>query len=84
MMLARIARLDSQMLYPIKHISEPSQRDKLLLKLRDSLVRQRVLMGRGGKIAKKRATVAVARKLAVVMLTLWKKQTDYQPLLQAA
>lgn len=250
MMLARIARLDSQMLHPIKHISEPSQRDMLLLKLRDSLVRQRVglvncaraclkslglriklktsaasvpqvrealsshdamlaavlepilaaieesckriaeydqqiaraieerhpqaaklrsiggvgpitslgfvlsiedperfkdardvgayvglvprrdqsgnsdkqlpisktgstylrkllvqcahyilgpfgkdcelrrhghkLMGRGGKAAKKRATVAVARKLAVVMLTLWKKQTDYQPLRQAA
>jgi len=42
------------------------------------------LMGRGGKAAKKRATVAVARKLAVVMLTLWKKQIDYQPLRQAA
>jgi len=42
------------------------------------------LMERGGKAAKKRATVAVARKLAVVMLTLWKKQIDYQPLRQVA
>lgn len=42
------------------------------------------LMERGGKAAKKRATVAVARKLAVVMLTLWQKQSQYQPLRQAA
>lgn len=37
-------------------------------------------MERGGKAAKKRATVAVARKPAVVMLTLWQKRSDYQPL----
>ena len=39
---------------------------------------------RGGKAAKKRAAVAVARKLAVLMLTLWQKQTDYQPLITKA
>lgn len=38
------------------------------------------LMERGGKAAKKRATVAVARKLSVVMLTLWQKQSEYQPM----
>jgi len=38
------------------------------------------LADRGGKAAKKKATVAVARKLAVLMLTLWQKQSDYEPL----
>ena len=31
----------------------------------------------GGKAAKRKAVVAVARKLSVVMLTMWKKQTKY-------
>jgi len=34
---------------------------------------------RGGKTAKKRAVVAVARKLSVLLLTLWKHQRDYEP-----
>jgi transposase len=34
--------------------------------------------------AKKRATVAVARKLAVLLLSLWKSQQLYQPFPQAA
>jgi len=34
----------------------------------------------GGRAAKKRALIAVARKLSVVMLTLWQNQSDYQPL----
>jgi transposase len=34
---------------------------------------------RGGKNAKKRATVAVARKLAVVMHTLWVGEAEYDP-----
>lgn len=38
------------------------------------------LAERGGKGAKKKAIVAVARKLAVVMLSLWKSGEDYQPL----
>jgi transposase len=40
------------------------------------------LAARGGKAAKKKAVIAVARKLAVVMLTLWQKQCDYEPLRQ--
>ena len=35
---------------------------------------------RGGKIAKKRAVVAVARKLAVLLHKLWRDQLDYDPL----
>ena len=39
---------------------------------------------RGGKNAKKRAVVAVARKLAVLLHALWKNGTDYQPQRQMA
>ena len=38
------------------------------------------LAARGGKGAKKKAIIAIARKLAVTMLALWKSQADYQPL----
>lgn len=38
------------------------------------------LIARGGKGAKKRAAVAVARKLAVLMHRLWISNTDYEPL----
>ncbi len=38
------------------------------------------LAERGGKSARKRAKVAVARKLAVVMLAMLKNRTDYRPL----
>ncbi len=38
------------------------------------------LAARGGKAAKKRAVIAVARKLAVLMLTLWQRQSDYEAL----
>ena len=34
----------------------------------------------GGKRGKRRAAVAVARKLAVLLLTLWKTGSDYEPL----
>ena len=37
------------------------------------------LSERGGPRAKKKAVVAVARKLAVLMLSLWKSGEDYQP-----
>lgn len=37
------------------------------------------LCQRGGKNAKKRAVVAVARKLAVILLSLWKSQDIYVP-----
>lgn len=35
---------------------------------------------RGSKIAKRKAIVAVARKLSVLMLTLWQREIEYQPL----
>lgn len=38
------------------------------------------LAAKGGKGAKKKAVIAVARKLAVIMLTLWQNQSDYEPL----
>ena len=37
------------------------------------------LMGQGSAREKKRAVVAVARKLAVLLLILWKHGTDYEP-----
>jgi transposase len=37
------------------------------------------IASRGGKIAKRKATVAVARKLAVLMHNLWKNGTVYEP-----
>jgi len=41
------------------------------------------LAKRGGKCAKKKAIVATARKLAVVMLTMWQQQSNYQPRMNA-
>ena len=41
-MIARIARMDPQLLYPIQHGTEEAQRDLLSMKMRDTLVRQRV------------------------------------------
>ena len=40
------------------------------------------LLARGGKNAKKRAAVAVARKLAVLMHTLWSRGDVYDPFFQ--
>ena len=37
------------------------------------------IAARGGKTAKRRAVVAVARKLAVLMLKLWKSRVEYEP-----
>jgi transposase len=42
------------------------------------------LVERGGDAAKKKAAVAIARKLAVVMMTLLQQQVQYEPLRQAA
>ena len=38
-----------------------------------------LLAARGGKAAKKKAVIAIARKLAVMMMAMWQKGTDYQP-----
>src|SRR6267378_537810 len=43
-----------------------------------------MLAADGTARAKKRATVAVARKLAVLLLSLWKNRRQYQPFPQAA
>lgn len=42
------------------------------------------LSGSGSAREKKRAVVAVARKLAVLLLSLWKHGTDYEPRVQLA
>lgn len=42
------------------------------------------LAAKGGKAAKKKAVTAIARKLAVLMLAMWQRQSDYQPLKNAA
>lgn len=42
------------------------------------------LAARGGKAAKKRAAVAVARKLAVLLHRLWLTGADYEPLRKSA
>jgi transposase len=41
-MIARLARVDPELLHPISHSTEQAQRDLLQVKLRDNLVRQRV------------------------------------------
>jgi transposase len=41
------------------------------------------LAARGGKNAKKRATVAVARKLSTLLHALWRSGADYEPLRQS-
>jgi len=41
-MLARIGRVDVELLFPIKHGSEEAQKEMLAIKMRDALVRQRV------------------------------------------
>ena len=42
------------------------------------------LAERGGARAKKKAVIAIARKLAVLLLTLWKNEDLYQTERQAA
>src|SRR6516165_9826411 len=44
LMLARIARMEPALLYPVRHGSEQAQQDLLRIKLRDSLVRARVAL----------------------------------------
>ena len=81
---------------PQQHISKRG--DELLRKLlvscahyvlgpfgQDSDLRRHGLKiaGRGGKNAKKRAVVAVARKLSVLLHRLWVTGEDYEPLYNA-
>ena len=41
------------------------------------------LAARGGKAGKKRAVIAVARKLSVLLLALWRTGAEYEPLMLA-
>jgi len=41
------------------------------------------IASRGGKVSKRKATVAVARKLAVMMHHIWKNKTVYDPFYQS-
>jgi len=41
------------------------------------------IASRGGKISKRKAVVAVARKLAVMMHNIWKNKTVYEPFYQS-
>jgi transposase len=41
------------------------------------------IASRGGKVAKRKAVVAVARKLAVMMHNIWKNKTVYDPFYQS-
>lgn len=78
--LADLASVRPRLLYPIEHVTAQAQADRGVLRSRDALG--------GGKTPKKRAIVAVARKLSVVMHRLLVTQQPYQPLrgseLQAA
>lgn len=40
------------------------------------------IASRGGKVAKRKAKVAVARKLAILLLSLWKENGQYDPFYQ--
>src|SRR6266550_263071 len=44
LMLARIARMEPALLYPVRHGSEEAQHELLRIKLRDSVVRARVAL----------------------------------------
>lgn len=41
---------------------------------------ENLYLSQGSKAAKRKAVIAVARKLSVLMLTLWQRDCDYEPL----
>jgi hypothetical protein len=103
--LARLARLDPRLLFPIEHRGEASQAHVALVRSRDVLIGTRTklvnhvlgpfgedsdlrrhgpkIAERGGKNAEKRAVVAVARKLSVLLHRLWITGEVYEPLYDA-
>lgn len=44
---------------------------------------ENIYISKGSKAAKRKAVIAVARKLSVLMLTLWQRDCDYEPLKNA-
>jgi transposase len=98
--LARLARIDPQLLSPVKHRSEPQMH---ISKEGDPYLRTLLVQGahhilgpfgadsdlrrwglklaeRGGTNGKKRAIIATARKLAVLLHRLWVSGEVYEPL----
>lgn len=79
---------------PITKAGDPYMRELLVMTAQRFLMKNgkdcdlkrwgRDLMERGGKNGRKRAVVAVARKLAVMLLTLWKSGQDYRPFTRPA
>lgn len=61
MMLARLGRMDPELLHPIRHRCEQAQRDLLQIKMRDNLVRQRVNIIAGVRGALKSLGITPAR-----------------------
>ena len=47
----------------------------------DCALRQQglALAAKGGRAAKKKAVIAIARKLAMMMIAMWQKGGDYEP-----
>ena len=41
---------------------------------------ENIYKSRGNKAAKRKVVIAVARKLSLLMLTLWQRECDYEPL----
>jgi len=96
--LAMVCRVESRLLWPIKHRGSQAYADSGVIKTRDALVKNRVrlishinlrkygisIVARGGKNAKKRAAVAVARKIAVLLHQLWVNGKPYDPSYKSA
>lgn len=61
MMLARLGRMDPDLLHPIRHRCEQAQRDLLHIRLRDNLVRQRVDIICGVRFALKSLGISPAK-----------------------
>lgn len=91
-LLARFAAHDPKLLSPVRHRSLERQQDLNLIQVRSTLVRARTMMAdsalrrwglrlaaSGGKRGKKRAIVAVARKLAVLLHSMWRSGQCFQP-----
>ena len=80
-MLAKIARMDPQLLYLRRLLVGCAQYILGPFGPDTDLKRHGLMLAeRGGGRNKRKAVVAVARKLAVLMLTLWKHGRDYEPL----
>ena len=93
--LARLALADAELLHPVRLRGERCQQALRLLKARDMLVKVRTMhvnelkgermCARGGRIAKRKALVAVARYLVVTAVALLKRpDAKYVPLSEAA